>query len=339
MSVSGSATVPGADTWFAIDDPSAVAGARRLTAAAARAAGFSDERIGDIEIVVSELASNLVKHAGGGDLVVRTMVGDAAAGLQVVTIDSGPGCRDIEALVRDGVSTRGTLGVGLGAARRLASRLELHSIPARGTIVDAVFLTSGPAETFPVSSLVRPLAGQSVSGDATAHRTVAGGQLVMVADGLGHGPLAALASTRATEVLATSSSTSPSELITLMHRALAGTRGAAITIALLDRMSGTLTHAGVGNVAGRLVGPGRSRSLSVQPGIVGHNLPRVRELQQAVDPTAALVLHSDGLTEKWNVDQLPDVFGKGPTVLAAAVLREAAIHRDDAGILALTMAP
>ena len=95
----------------------------------------------------------------------------------------------------------------------------------------------------------------------------------MVADGLGHGLLAALASTRATEVLATSSSTSPSELITLMHRALAGTRGAAITIALLDRMMRTLTHAGVGNVAGRLVGPGRSRSLSVQPGIGGTTCP------------------------------------------------------------------
>ena len=102
-------------------------------------------------------------------------------------------------------------------------------------------------------------------------------------------------------------------------------------------MTGT-PHAGVGNggPAGR---PWEIQSLSVQPGIVGHNLPRVRELQQAVDPTAALVLHSDGLTEKWNVDQLPDVFGKGPTVLAAAVMREAAIHRDDAGVLALTMAP
>ena len=337
MSVHGSATVPGGDTWFAIDEPSAVAGARRLTAAAARAVGFPDERVNEIQIVVSELASNLVKHAGGGDLVVRAMPGDGAPGLQVVTIDSGPGCRDIEALVRDGVSTRGTLGVGLGAARRLATRLELHSVPARGTIVDAVFL-SEPAGTFPVSSLVRPLAGQSVSGDATAYRTLPGGLLVMVADGLGHGPLAALASARATEVLANSTSTSPSELIRLMHGALAGTRGAAITIALLDRASGTLTHAGVGNVAGRLVGPGRSRSLAVQPGIVGHNLPRVRELQQAVDSTQTLVLHSDGLTEKWNLDQFPDVLGKGPTVLAAAVLREAAVHRDDAGILALTMA-
>ena len=80
MSVYGSATVPGGDTWVAIDDPSAVAGARRLTAAAARAAGFPDERVSEIEIVVSELASNLVKHAGGGDLVVRRWCGTAPRG-------------------------------------------------------------------------------------------------------------------------------------------------------------------------------------------------------------------------------------------------------------------
>lgn len=322
------------DVWIAVDDVSAVATARRRAAAMAATAGLAAERVGEVEIVASELATNLVKHGGGGDLVLRPLAG---GGLQLVAVDSGPGTRDLAALVGDGISTTGTLGVGLGAVRRLSSRLSLWSEPARGAVVVAD-LAAG-AEPSPVGHLVRTLRGESVCGDAVAARPVPGGWLVLVADGLGHGPLAAEASQRAVEVFAAARTDAPGDLVARMHTSLTGTRGAAVAISRLDLTTRTVTHAGVGNISGRLVdGTRRARALLSQPGIVGHKLPRVREGVVPLEDTRLLVLHSDGLTEKWDATTLPDVDRYGPTVCATALARDAGTRRDDASVLTLRVA-
>jgi len=323
------------DVWIAVDDVSAVATARRRAAALAATAGLGTERIGEVEIVASELATNLVKHGGGGDLVLRRL---SDGGLQLLAVDSGPGTRNLEALVGDGVSTAGTLGVGLGAVRRLSTRLALWSQPAHGAVVAAdVAATSEPSR---VGHLTRTLHGESVCGDTIAVRAVPGGWLLLVADGLGHGPLAAEASRRAAEVLSDGRAVAPGEVVARMHAALTGTRGAAVAVTRVDLAARTATHAGVGNISGRVVdGSGRSRALISQPGIVGHRLPRVREAVVPLDDARLVVLHSDGLTEKWNGADLPDVDRHGPSVCAAQLVRDAGTRRDDASVLALRVTP
>ncbi|GAB7006263.1 SpoIIE family protein phosphatase [Nocardioides sp. AN3] len=328
------------DLWLTLDDISAVSRVRRHAAALAQQLGFEETRTGEVEIVVSELASNVVKHARGGDVALGVVVRDGATLLRVVTIDSGPGSRDIDALITDGVSTSGTLGIGLGAARRLATTLDLYSVPAVGTIAEAQLASTPGARSAPeIAWLTRPLDKSGPCGDAVAHRALPDGHLVMLADGLGHGPLAAAASRRAVEVLHTSRSTGPATLLAEIHRALGTTRGAAVAVVRLEKDTRRIVHASVGNVAGRLLGEGRPRSLVAQPGIVGHRMPRLREEVQTVDATLALVLHSDGLSEKWSLDSMPGVLGHGAGVLAAALLREAAVRRDDASVLALRIVP
>lgn len=326
---------PAGDVWIVVDEGTAVATARRHAAALAGSCGLGAERVADVEIVASELASNLVKHAGGGDLVLRPLPG---AGIQLVAIDDGPGTRDLAALIPDGVSTAGTLGVGLSAVRRLASRLDLWSAPARGAVVVADL---GPAAAdqdavrSPVGHLTRTLRGESVCGDVVAHRPTRTGWLLLVADGLGHGPLAAEASGRAAEVFEAGTSDDPADLVQRMHGALTGTRGAAVTVARVDVSSRTVTHAGVGNITGRLLSTGgRPRTLVSQPGIVGHRLPRVRAQQQPLDDADLLVLHSDGLTEKWDAASLPSA-RHDAALCAAVLLRDAGTRRDDASVLAL----
>lgn len=324
----------GGDLWLTLDDVSAVARARRQAAAFAHRLGFGATRTGEIEIVVSELASNVVKHARGGDLAIGVVRRGEASLLRVVAIDSGPGSRDIEGLVADGVSTSGTLGIGLGAARRLATDLDLYSVPAVGTIAEAQFADeSRPAPAQEVASLTRPLGGTGPCGDAVAHRELPDGHLVMLADGLGHGPLAAAASSRAAEVLLTSTTTGPAALLENIHRAIGATRGAAVAVVRVEPDAGRLVHASVGNVSARLVGHGRTRTLAAQPGIVGHRMPRLREQTEAINGALALVLHSDGISDKWSLDRLPGILGHGPGVLGAALLRDAAVHRDDASVL------
>lgn len=322
------------DLWFTLDNTSAVSRVRRQAAELAGRLGFSATRRGEVEIVVSELASNVVKHARGGDVALGILRRDGEAVLRVVTIDSGPGSRDIEALVTDGVSTTGTLGIGLGAARRLASTLDLYSVPAVGTIADAHFHAEpGATAASDVAWLTRPLGDAGACGDAVAKRDLPDGRLVMLADGLGHGPLAALASEKAAEVLSSSATTSPAALLTEMHRALGSTRGAAVAVVRVETAARRVVHASVGNVSGRLLGPARSRTLPAQPGIVGHRMPRLREQVESLDGAQALVLHSDGLSDKWTVEDMPGVLGHGAGVLAAALLREAGVRRDDASVL------
>lgn len=332
-----------ADVWVAVDQSADVATARRRAAGLAMAAGFGDARVGEVEIIASELATNLVKHGGGGDLVLRTT---PAGAVQLVAIDAGPGTRDLPALVDDGVSTAGTLGVGLGAVRRLATRLDLWSQPARGAVVlaevaDPTSESPSARESYPpaLGHMVRPLRGEAVCGDAVAWREVDGGWLLLVADGLGHGPLAAEASSRAVTVLEAGNSESPGDLVLRMHTALAGTRGAAVAVSRVDADRGTVVHAAVGNISGRLIGgPQRARSLMSQPGIVGHKLPRVQETRYEIGQAELLVLHSDGLTEKWDAADVPSVVDHGAGVCAATLLRDAGTRRDDASVLTLRIA-
>lgn len=327
---------PTDDVWVAVDEGVAVATARRRAVAVATATGVAEERIGEVEIVASELATNLVKHAGGGDLVVRTAAG---GGVQLVAIDSGPGTRDLEALVDDGVSTAGTLGVGLGAVRRLATRLQMWSEPARGAVVVADVGGADEPEVA-IGRLVRTLRGETVSGDVIATRRTERGWLLMVADGLGHGTLAADPARRAAVVLESATSEEPGELVQRMHAALSGSRGAAVAVSRVDLDTRVLTHAAVGNISGRLIGVGqRPRSLVSQPGIVGHRLPRVQENRYPLDDADLVVLHSDGLTEKWDAASLPLPRRHGATTCAAVLVRDAGTRRDDASVLTLRVVP
>jgi hypothetical protein len=162
----------------------------------------------------------------------------------------------------------------------------------------------------------------------------------MLADGLGHGPLAAAAAARATETMLTSAATEPGALVTAMHHALTSTRGAAIAVVRVDRRARAVTYSSVGNIAGRLLGGGRARTLAAQPGIVGHRMPRLREHVEPLDGASTLVLHSDGLSDKWTIEELPGVLDRGPGVLAGALVRGAGVRRDDASVLvARTAAP
>jgi serine/threonine-protein kinase RsbT len=81
----------------------------------------------------SELARNLVQHAGGGVVRIESIAEGARHGLRLVFQDEGPGIADIETAMRDGYSTAGGLGLGLSGARRLSNDFQIDSAPGKGT--------------------------------------------------------------------------------------------------------------------------------------------------------------------------------------------------------------
>lgn len=324
--------------------------ARRAAGELGRRIGLSTDRIAEIDLAVTETAVNLNKHAVDGALLLRLVsVGDQVA-VELIAVDHGPGIADVGHVRHDGVSSAGTLGIGLGVVTRMADSLDVHSLPGRGTVLLARFRDRPPGAPrtsagFPepaVAGITRPLSGENVCGDAWAARHSSPGSaedapiMVMLCDGLGHGPLAALAGEQAVGAFHRTPSDDPKEILAALHQALAGTRGGAVAVAAIDPRARSVRYCGVGNISGFVVADGRRNTLLSAPGIVGHHLPRLRSFDAELPENAAMIMHSDGLTERWDPRTLPGLFRQSSTIIAAHLLREAGVRKDDASAVVVT---
>jgi anti-sigma regulatory factor (Ser/Thr protein kinase) len=321
--------------WCRLEDDSAIGTVRRSIAAVARRLGFADGRIAEMAIAATELTTNAVLHASGASALVRIRRAGERSAVELIVVDAGPGIADVPNALVDGESSRGTFGVGLGAVGRLANHFETYSNRPAGTVMWASFLPDLGAAALParVDGLTRPITGESVCGDAWAAVESDDRVAVLVADGLGHGELAAQASRAAVAAFAVDPWRGPVATLADAHRRLAGTRGAAVLVVDVDRVGRDVRWAGVGNIAGRVVGAGHVTNLSSRPGIVGQRLPHLREERAPLDEQALVVLHSDGLTAKWALEQWRGLVLRSSTVVAAALLQWAGLRHDDATVV------
>ena len=323
--------------WFPVGHDSAVGAVRRAAMALADRVGFTESTVGEVGIVATELASNQVKHAGGGAVLLRACRTGQDVGVEVVALDRGPGMEDVPQSFRDGHSSTGTLGIGLGAVSRLATSWDVFSTPGRGVVItasfgpDGVTTSSGPVA---VAGVSRPLTGEDVCGDAYAVRVDGDVVSLTMVDGLGHGPLAATASSSAVRAFQAAPAGSALTLLTAMHRALAGTRGAAVAVLQTDG-GATVSHAGIGNISGHIFGAERRRGLLSYPGIAGGQVRTLRENSYELPPRAVVVLHSDGVSDTLDLGTDPTLFRRSPTVISALALRDFGTRNDDAGVITL----
>jgi anti-sigma regulatory factor (Ser/Thr protein kinase) len=307
---------------------------RRSAERVADELGMPERRVADLAIVVAEAAGNLVKHADEGVLLIRAVRTSEQAGVEIVTIDSGPGMADVAHSIGDGHSTAGTLGIGLGAIVRQSGWADLHSVPGKGTVLAAQVWPSAAPDPAWAAGLTRPLTGEPVSGDAYARRETQGRRQVQMCDGLGHGGPAAAAAQEAVRAFHAAAATSPAGVVEVLHRSLNHTRGAALAVAELDADAGLIRYAGLGNISGTLFGPdGTRRGLISLPGIAGHQRRQIREYDYPLTPGAVLVMHTDGVVDRWNPAEYPGLLTHSPVVIAGTVMRDAGVRRDDAGVL------
>ena len=319
--------------WFRVEESATASAARRAAERLAAELSMPDNRTADLSIVAAEVAGNLVKHADRGTLLVRTVRTEQQAGVEIVAIDHGPGMADLAYSLVDGHSTAGTLGIGLGAIVRQASWSDVHSVPQKGTVLAAQVWPSGPPPLAWAAGLLRPLSGEPVSGDAFAIRDSGGRHQVLMCDGLGHGPLAAAAAHEAVRAFADAPPSEPAALVELLHRRLNHTRGAAVAVAELDARAGLVRYAGLGNISGTVLSPGARRGMVSLPGIAGHQRRQIRQYDYPIAPDGLVLMHSDGVVDRWDPAEYPGLLVHSPTVIAATVLRDAGTRRDDAGVL------
>jgi len=319
---------------FAIEDASQVAEARRKIAELSRAAGFSETSAGQVSIAVTEAAGNIVKHASAGELLVSGLAGQ---GLEIIAIDRGPGLSSAAAM-RDGYSTAGSPGTGLGAMRRLASEFGLFSTPGNGCALRLAFGPNGivqPANGFEIGAVCLPKPGEVACGDAWAVRSSADRFTVLLADGLGHGPEAAIAAQAAIAVLSQpdQARAAPADLIAAVHGELRATRGAAVGVAEVAFTQGTARFAGVGNIAASVRTGETNRQLVSHNGIVGGNVRKIQEFEAAWHADALLIMHSDGLGTHWDLASYPGLVAQHPALIAAVLYRDFSRKRDDVTVV------
>src|SRR5436190_14764462 len=155
-------------TLIPVPDSSAVGDVRRFVQSAADILGFDETRKGEVSIVGTELATNIVRHAKDGAILVRVLQSSESSVLDLLAIDRGPGMRDVARCLEDGYSTMaGGSGTGLGAIRRLADYFDIHSVPVLGSAVLARFGTLPHGEASMLAgALSLPHPGETACGDA-----------------------------------------------------------------------------------------------------------------------------------------------------------------------------
>ena len=328
-------------TAFTVTESSQVGTARRAAQWLADQLGFSDERAGRAGLIASELGTNLVKHARGGEILVGTLTSSTGErqGIEIVAVDSGPGIADVPRSRSDGFSTAGTLGHGLGAIERQADAFDLYTLPSGTSIVATVYRDARRPprptdEQYEIGAVTVAKSGEEVCGDGWAWRGGGRRLSILVADGLGHGLHAHEAADAAVGVFAKVHEHSPSRVIGDVHAALRTSRGAAVAMLELDHERAAANYCGLGNISTTIVSPGgKQHHLVSQNGTAGHTAGRIQQFGYAVPAGSVIVMASDGLGTHWSLAHYPGLRLKRASTIAAILYRDFSRRRDDVTVV------
>lgn len=328
------ATGAGTRVRHVIQEPSDVLVASHAADELMLLAGFAEQERADIAIAVRELATNILKHAGAGE--VRIWVGVDA--FEVEAVDEGPGILSVERAVTDGYSSAGSLGYGLGTVNRLMDDMVIESVRGRGTTVTAR-RQRRVHEDVPgrcpldigVATLAKP--GYDENGDAFVVRLWGTKALVGVIDGVGHGGPAKVASQAARRYVESHHDQPLDGIFRGAATACRGTRGVVMALGRFDWGLDRLEFASVGNIEARVLGAEQPINFVVRRGIIGLNAPPPRLTTHAWPAAATLVMYSDGVQDHWGPDALDGLAEAPASAMARTLLDRLGRETDDATVL------
>lgn len=322
-----------------IEDRTQVGEARRQAGRMTDALAFDVTQSGKAALAVTEAATNIVKHAGAGKILLSPLARGSVTGLEILALDRGPGISNIPNSLRDGFSTAGSMGMGLGVLSRVSPSFDLYSQPGRGTALRLeVWGTAAhpPADaTIELGAVCLPKSGEEAVGDGWLLRESGNYRTILLIDGLGHGPNAAHAARVATDAFAKHAAAAPGPLMQICHAALVSTRGAAGAAARVDPEKKQGTFAGIGNISCRIESARERRQLVSHSGTLGHVMRRVQEFEFDFPTGALLILHSDGLATHWASTDYPGLIAKHAGLIAGVLYRDHDRGRDDVTVVVL----
>lgn len=305
----------------------------------ALAAQFTAKRIAELDIVVSEITSNFHKHASCGELLVGCLSDDGQVYLELICIDQGPGMSDIHRMMADGYSSKNTMGHGLGSIRRLVDVFDIFSLKDWGTILLVrIYRDQKPSDQRKKWMQVKPLViakpKEIRSGDGYYVERSDRYTKLMLADGLGHGIEANIATNEAIRAFKECPHHSPAEIIRFIHPKVRKTRGLVATIAVVDHQSKQLHIAGVGNISAKLTSADQPKKPLSYNGIIGHNIPNtIHDQTLNCESYHQLILCSDGIRSQWELKKMTTLARHDLSIQAAAIYKDYARRTDDMSIV------
>ncbi len=332
--------------------------------------GLSEHDCNKVATAVSELARNILKYAGTGEIQIEKIEQERRTGVEVTARDRGPGIVDVEAALQDHYSSSGTLGLGLPGIKRLMDEFEIESESGRGTkvtcrkwkpnvkrrvssrLMQAISRQARLSTTNQISEkllkvtlenelkgldgayCVRPCRGEFVSGDAGVLDQREGLVLLAIVDALGHGREANKVALRAKAFVRNSWTADVVATISGLHENLKGTIGAAAGIAVLETETGTMSYAAVGNTVCRIIGSRSNRCL-VTPGTLGSRIrsPKLSKLR-LVDGDLAL-LYTDGVSDRFELEDYPQMKVSSASDVARTIVKRFGKQHDDASCVVM----
>jgi anti-sigma regulatory factor (Ser/Thr protein kinase) len=328
-------------TSYEIAERSFVSFVKREIHQKAVQADFNPSRVGTIDIIVSELTSNIIKHAGHGELLYRFSDRDDCKQFEIICIDGGEGIKDIAHSMKDGVSTTKTLGQGLGAMERMSDVFQVYSIVKWGTVCYSKVYAEADkhfssADSSPVKckalNVSKP--GQTVSGDGYDIIFNPGHTKIFMGDGLGHGKEAHDAVQLAISSFRLSASNDPASILRYIHDPVKKSRGLVGAVAVVDHRLKKWKICGVGNITTRIYEGLMAKNYVSYNGIIGLNIPTTLKNHEVdLSKHQCLIMSSDGIRTRWDLSQFPAILRYDPIMLAAVIYKESARKTDDMSIL------
>lgn len=331
MNISGTLT-----QVLPIEDGSQVGHARRTAQALAQQLGFDATDAGRVALVATELASNILKHAGRGELDLRSLPGTTGDGIEILAVDRAQGF-DVNACLADGFSTCGTQGIGLGAIARQAEVFDVYADSRGAVVLTRFYPRQHQVRDRRIGISQHSLHQDPACGDVW-HLAFDGSRIsALVIDGLGHGEDAEEAARAGEKAFALAPFTAPTLLLEDIHHAMIGTRGGAVAIAQFDGAADALRFVGIGNIGASLIAPDKSRGLASHPGIVGGQYRKAQPFDYSHVNGQLLIMYSDGLQSRWKLQDYPGLVHRHPAVIASLLHRDFCRGRDDVSVLVIAL--
>lgn len=326
---------------------------KRDIAKFAKELGFSDKEIDEISIAVIELGENLITHnVIEGEIIYSSFEEGKKKGLEIISIDKGPGIASIEAVMEDGFSSKKSLGIGLGAVKRMMSELSIESsvkylqssidfsenlpstkIIARKIIKPKDKEISHLSKKTTFSLFTRSKIGEKYNGDNYILKSFDNKTLFGVIDGLGHGIGASEASNIARISILEHFSEELDVIVEFLHQKLKKTRGVALSLGLIDYELEVFKYVGIGNVLARIFNaPAPIRPLNYN-GTLGVSLRKYKIFDYPWDQNNVIILTSDGISSKYVLDDFFDVLYQHSMKIGQRIFKKFGKYYDDATIL------
>lgn len=319
-----------------VEESSQVGQVRREALNLASLADFNELDGGRVALAATEIATNILRHGGGGRVHLSLIAGVQGKGVEICGIDQGPGF-SLARCLPDGFSTAGSPGQGLGAIKRQSGVFDVWSDGVGSVVLSRIFAAGQGDGGLAYGGMLMPMRHEAVCGDGW-HVAWEGTRLVVtLLDGLGHGPQAHDAAELGIAAAAEAHMQSADEVIARMHARMSRSRGGAAAVFCYDSATSQVQFAGIGNISAAIHDGNTSRGLPSHPGIVGAQFRRIQPFNLVTEAGNLVLMHSDGLQTRWNIKQYEGLFYRHPALVVAVLQRDFDRGRDDTGIIAVRL--